>query len=93
MANTIIRKRLTFIGRVQGVGFRWTARHLAGEIGITGWVRNDWGGEVKMEAQGTRAQIAGMINLLKNERFISIDRVIETDIPVVPEERTFSVKF
>ena len=93
MANKIIRRRLTFHGRVQGVGFRWTAKFLAGEIGITGWVRNLYSGDVQMEVQGTRAQINGMINSLKNERFIRIDSVDSTEIAPVTGERGFSVKF
>ena len=33
-----VRKRMTFYGRVQGVGFRYTAKHLAHSLGLTGWV-------------------------------------------------------
>lgn len=36
-----VRKFLTFTGRVQGVGFRYTAEYLAQSIGLTGWVRNE----------------------------------------------------
>lgn len=93
MANNIIRKRFTFIGRVQGVGFRWTAKFLANEIGLTGWVRNAWGGDVQMEVQGTKAQINGMVNSLRRERFIRIERIEECELPVVTDERGFTVKF
>ena len=41
-----IRKRIIFHGRVQGVGFRYTAKHLANSLGITGWVKNEWDGTV-----------------------------------------------
>ena len=47
-----IRKRIVFHGRVQGVGFRYTAKYLAQSLGLTGWVRNEWDGTVTLEIQG-----------------------------------------
>lgn len=35
-----IRKRIVFHGRVQEVGFRYTAKYLALNLGLKGWVRN-----------------------------------------------------
>ena len=55
-----IRKRITFHGRVQGVGFRYTARLAAGSLGLTGWAKNEYDGTVTMEVQGSE----GMINKL-----------------------------
>ena len=52
-----VRRRLRCFGWVQGVGFRYRARHAASAVGATGWVRNDVGGTVSMEIQGTQAQI------------------------------------
>jgi len=43
--------RVIFSGRVQGVGFRYTARSVAHRWGVTGWVRNDPGGEVEILAE------------------------------------------
>ena len=48
--ENVIRERLTFTGRVQGVGFRYRAKHTADSVGVTGWVTNEWDGSVVMEA-------------------------------------------
>jgi len=42
-----------FVGRVQGVGFRATAREIAAELGLTGHVRNVEDGSVEAVASGT----------------------------------------
>ena len=47
-----IRQRIVFHGRVQGVGFRYTAKYLAQSLGLTGWVENEFDGTVVMEIQG-----------------------------------------
>ena len=39
-------------GRVQGVGFRFTARDEAQGLGLKGWVRNCPSGEVEIVAEG-----------------------------------------
>ena len=57
MAVEIIRKRFSFSGTVQGVGFRWRARHAAESYGATGWVRNERDGSVTMELQGSEETI------------------------------------
>ena len=43
-----VRKRITFHGRVQGVGFRFTAKCMARSLGLAGWVKNEWDGTVLM---------------------------------------------
>ena len=44
-----IREHVVFIGRVQGVGFRYKATHLARHFGLTGWARNEYDGTVSCE--------------------------------------------
>jgi len=39
-------------GRVQGVGFRWSAANEAHSLGITGYVKNLSDGSVYIEAEG-----------------------------------------
>ena len=44
-----VRKHMIFHGRVQGVGFRYTAKYLARSMNLTGWVKNEYDGTVVME--------------------------------------------
>ena len=86
-----IRKRMVFHGRVQGVGVRYTARHLAASLGLTGWVRNEYDGTVHMEVQGRKTMIYKLMEGLNRGMYISIDWIDEKDIPVI-EERSFVVR-
>jgi acylphosphatase len=48
------RIRLIISGRVQGVGFRFSAYDEANRLGVAGFVRNLPGGEVEVIAEGPR---------------------------------------
>jgi acylphosphatase len=54
MDPTRARLRMVISGRVQGVGFRFSACDEAKDLGIAGWVRNLGGGEVEILAEGSR---------------------------------------
>lgn len=88
----MIRYYFRFTGRVQGVGFRWTATRAADMLGLTGWVYNSWDGSVEMEVQGDEESIAKMIQTIDRGRFIQIDNIEKKTIPVVEDERYFDVK-
>ena len=87
-----IRKQYTFTGHVQGVGFRYSAQYLAQAIGVTGWVKNEWDGSVRMEAQGTNDQINEMLKLINQGTYIQIDDLKYHEIPVIEDERGFHVR-
>ena len=91
--NEIIRCRLVFHGRVQGVGFRYVSQYAANEYGATGWVRNEYDGTVSMELQGTRAQIEQVILTLENSNYIRISQIDRKSIPTDPTEKRFRVRY
>jgi acylphosphatase len=49
-------------GRVQGVGFRHFTRTTAQRHGLTGWVRNEPDGSVRLEAEGPRADLETLLD-------------------------------
>lgn len=53
MSSLPQRREALYSGRVQGVGFRWTARHIAQTFAVTGFVRNLDDGRVQLVAEGT----------------------------------------
>ena len=84
-----IREALTFTGRVQGVGFRYKMYYLAQQYGVTGWVRNEYDGSVSAQAQGREEEIDRVIQALSGDRYIEIDHVGRSRIPLDEEERGF----
>ncbi len=54
---------ITVKGKVQGVGFRfWVLRH-AREIGVSGFVKNLYNGNVYIEACGTTNQLELLVSM------------------------------
>lgn len=83
-------------GEVQGVGFRWTSKRLANELGLTGWVRNEPDGSVSMELQGNEEQVAAFFGRLPRSwgrfqpRFVIAEK---EDVAPLPGEAYFQVRF
>lgn len=86
-----VRKRIVFHGRVQGVGFRYTAKYLAQSLGLTGWVQNEWDGTVTMEIQGAEVLINKLLVSLNHGHFISIEWMDTKEIPL-KKEKGFSAR-
>jgi acylphosphatase len=51
------RLHLIISGRVQGVGFRFSAYDEAKDLALAGWVRNIPGGEVEIVAEGSKENL------------------------------------
>ncbi|MFW5998273.1 MAG: acylphosphatase [Bacillota bacterium] len=60
-----VRKHVYLSGRVQGVGFRASARRKAGEIGVKGWVRNLYDGRVEAVIEGNKTEVQKMVKYLR----------------------------
>ena len=53
--------RAVVTGRVQGVGFRWSARRAAERIGVAGWVRNTGDEAVEAHVEGPDERVDAML--------------------------------
>lgn len=81
-------------GRVQGVGFRYTAQYLARTFCLTGWVKNCEDGSVHMEVQGNVQAIDNFILKIKDGNgFIRVDDIDIKKIMIVDDEKGFNVKY
>ena len=89
----MVRRRYCFYGRVQGVGFRFTAGHAAAQLGLTGWVRNEYDGSVTLEVQGEEALIRMLLERIHRDSYIEVDRMEMTELIPDPEERSFGKRW
>jgi acylphosphatase len=79
-------RRYFVSGIVQGVGFRFYARHAAEKLHLGGYVRNLRDSRVEVYALGTAEQLAGMRAALeRGPRFSSVMQVSEEPAQVDPE--------
>ena len=53
----MVGAHITYIGRVQGVGFRFTVQRYAMSLNLVGWVRNCPNGSVEMLVEGAKKDI------------------------------------
>ncbi len=52
-------------GLVQGVGFRYFVHREATKLGLRGFVRNLYNGDVEIEAEGDRSMLEELITAVK----------------------------
>lgn len=88
----MIRKHIIFYGSVQGVGFRYRARHAAGLYGCTGWVRNEWDSSVSMEIQGEESAIDNVILAIERGTYVRIENMDVKTIPLVEHDYEFRAR-
>ena len=88
----MIRRQIVFTGHVQGVGFRYRARHAASLYGCTGWVRNEWDGSVTMQIQGNPEDINRVIQAIQAGRYVEIEKMDGREMPL-EDERDFRTEY
>ncbi|MHC4558629.1 MAG: acylphosphatase [Planctomycetota bacterium] len=89
----MVAKHIIFIGRVQGVGFRFTAHRMAHRHQLTGLVRNLRDGTVEMLVQGQPEDVDDCIRDIK-EYFAGYIREAKIqEIPPNPQYTDFNITF
>lgn len=93
MANRkLIRQHMKITGRVQGVGFRYRARYVASNLGMTGWVKNEWDGSVALEAQGTIDPIDQMLKVINQSPYIQITWIDRKEVEISTRDTGFHIR-
>ena len=55
-----------YSGQVQGIGFRFTAERIAGDLGIVGWAKNLSDGRVELVAEAGEDMLKDFLAQIKN---------------------------
>lgn len=66
-------RRVIYRGRVQGVGFRYTAHHIAQRYAVTGYVKNLRDGNVELVVEGAATEIQRVLAEIAAEMAGNID--------------------
>lgn len=87
-----VKFKATVTGRVQGVGFRFSTRQIAMELGIGGIVRNETDGSVYVEANGPKERIDYFIEQLRKgpSPAAYVEKVVVTYEDSIKERDKFS---
>lgn len=82
-----VRWDVLFLGRVQGVGFRYTSKQVAGRFDVTGWVKNLSDGTVQMVVEGLPDEMESYLDAVGAETH---GRVTDRKIQRKPATGEFS---
>ena len=88
----MIQRTCYFSGNVQGVGFRYTAQHVAKGFALKGYVRNLSDGRVELVAEGNAKEIDAFLVALGEQMEGHIQRRTDNDAPATGRFPDFSVR-
>ena len=92
-AQNTHRAHVFYSGRVQGVGFRYTAERFALELGLVGWVKNLPDSRVEVVCEGPKEKIDDFLRRLVQELGPYIHKTACDWETPTNEFREFSVEF
>jgi acylphosphatase len=91
MATPVFRLEAYFSGRVQGVGFRYTARQIAQGYAVTGRVSNLPDGRVHLVAEGAEAEVRGYLAEVHEHLGHFIKETVPQTLEGPPQYRDFHI--
>ena len=92
MSNAV-RHEHVFRGQVQGVGFRYTTRHIAQRFAVRGFVRNEPDGSVRLVIEGAADELERFVAAIRAELARHIDDHQHDVHPATGEFADFGVRF
>ena len=92
MSEAVIRVNVVAHGRVQGVGFRYSVKHLARGYDVVGWVRNLDDGRVEMQCSGEPEEVEAFLEAIVESSLKAHIRSVEAStIPALAGARGFEI--
>lgn len=91
MADDLVSRRVIFRGRVQGVGFRMTAAHIARQFPVGGTVRNCSDGTVQLVAIGAAHDVGKFLDALRHAMRGNISGEEIADAPAAQRPPRFEI--
>ena len=89
----MVSLQVFYEGSVQGVGFRWTVRHIAKGFEVTGWVRNLPDGRVELQVGGEESEVLAFVDAIKKSELAShIRRQQQSKLDSLPKARGFEIR-
>ena len=89
----MISLQVFYEGGVQGVGFRWSVRHIAKGFDVTGWVRNLPDGRVELQVGGEESEVLAFLDAIKTSELSShIRHQQEARLTAPPDARGFEIR-
>ena len=73
-------RHVFYEGRVQGVGFRWSAKNVARGYDVTGWVKNLPDGRVEMQVCGDVDEVDAFIEAIAESELKSHIKNVDTRV-------------
>jgi acylphosphatase len=93
LSMDVIARHIVFSGRVQGVGFRFTALNVANRYELKGYVRNLPDGDVEMLAQGTAEMIDNCVRDLQDSFVGTVSHIDIEEATPDPKLTDFRITF
>jgi acylphosphatase len=87
------RCEVYYSGRVQGVGFRYTAQHIAGGLRVTGYAQNLPDGRVLLVAEGAPDELDRLLAAVQRQMGRHIRHITHSRGPASGEFSRFDVRF
>ena len=86
------RRQVFYRGQVQGVGFRFTARQIAQQFAVSGYVRNLPDGRVELVAEGEPEEIERLLSEIQSAMRGYVTDVETRQLPATGEFGAFQIR-
>ena len=88
----MIARHYILKGQVQGVGFRYFTYKVGHELGIKGWVRNLWNGDVEIHAEGNDEALQQFLDRIKAGPHYAVVENVRVDEVEMEYHPDFSIE-